>query len=275
MTTKEMTQRDADFVKAVENIGRGKGLTFADSFDRWLDVSLSMLCGNPNERQRQLWKEARKDEETWKAYAEALEAYGKAADGYHDPLGNAFMEKISHGQNGQFFTPESLCGVIASVAEIDMGTINDPTCGSGRLLLAALKKVRERGEEPRVTGQDLSYMCARMTLMNLLFNVVEGEVRCGNTLLEDYENFTFFHIEKVVHVGSEKVLSQYWQYTLADYNKVDEERKEWYRKMAIEGWFRHNASIERWLRENRERREERPEPDEMAVEGKQLAMSFF
>ena len=40
---------------------------------------------------------------------------GKEAEGYEDPLGELFMNYITRGQNGQFFTPMPICKVMAGM----------------------------------------------------------------------------------------------------------------------------------------------------------------
>ena len=70
--------------------------------------------------------------------------------------------------------------------------------------------------------------CAKMTLLNLLINSVDGEVTCGDALRLDYENFKFFKIDKVRNLATGAVLSTYWQYTLADVEEVSEKRQKWF-----------------------------------------------
>ena len=60
----------------------------------------------------------------------------------HDVLGNIYEQKVSHGHNGQFFTPQSVCDLMAQITvNEDAKSISDPACGSGRNLISAAKKV--------------------------------------------------------------------------------------------------------------------------------------
>jgi len=52
------------------------------------------------------------------------------------------MEFVSHGEHGQYFTPQHVCDMMAQITNmdkdlsqynaIDRATANDPACGSGR-----------------------------------------------------------------------------------------------------------------------------------------------
>jgi type I restriction-modification system DNA methylase subunit len=233
-----------DLETAIEKMAIGGNNNFADCFHNFLDLALSYFCNNINERQMALRKRVEENEDFRKAYQEALEAYGDCAENYQDPMGDMFMEKISHGQHGQFFTPEDLCELSAEIILgndfYDGMTINDPTSGSGRMLLKALQIAREvHGKEPLLYANDLSMTCAKMCLLNFLVNSVDGEVTCGDALKLDWENFTFFKIDKVRNIATGAVFSTYWQYTTADVEKVQEKRQKWFEWVFEYGWVKY------------------------------------
>lgn len=239
---KKHTKKDLE--AAIEKMHIGGSVQFVECFHNFLDLALSYFCNNMNERQMALRKRVEENEDFRKAYQEALEAYGDCAEDYRDPMGDMFMEKISHGQHGQFFTPESICTLSAEILGVgdaeDGQTINDPTSGSGRMLLKALQIAREvHGKEPKLYANDLSMTCAKMCLLNFLVNSVDGEVTCGDALRLDYENFVFFKIDKVRNLATGAVLSTYWQYTLSDVEKVSEKRQKWFWWIAEHGWIKY------------------------------------
>lgn len=89
------------------------------------------------------------------AYALTVEALD---DRPHDFLGQAFMSlELSNHWIGQFFTPPDLCDLMARMMfgnreemleRIEMRgfiTIEEPACGAGAMLIAALHSMREQG----------------------------------------------------------------------------------------------------------------------------------
>jgi type I restriction-modification system DNA methylase subunit len=101
---------------------------------------------------------------------------------YSDILGEYFMQNITHGQNGQFFTPESICDMMAAMQYdeevIEYKKVHDPACGSGRTMLAFAK------HQPNnyFFGVDNSNTCAKMTTFNFFLNGMSGEVSWMDSL---------------------------------------------------------------------------------------------
>lgn len=226
---------DKELEKAILKMDLGRGQNFSSLFEDFLDLALCPLCNNPNERQIELWKRTQEDEKYAEAFIEAMERYGEAACDYHDPLGEMFMMNISNGQNGQFFTPDCICDLLSMLTvPKDGDSVCDPTCGSGRILLAALRNMTQEGREPWLYGNDLSYTCARMTLLNLLVNRARGEVSCGDALKYDLENYTFFKIDRCF-MPQGFWISTYWQYTLSNVSEIDTKRNAWRLEMLKNG----------------------------------------
>lgn len=225
---------DKKLEQAIEAMGMNSGRSFSDLFSDFLELALTFLCNNPSEHQQRLFKETMSDDRKKAAFLEAFTAYGEAAENFHDPLGDIFMTRISHGQNGQFFTPEHICDLMARITDPKGETITDPCCGSGRFMLASLKVARGCGEDPIIYANDLSYTCALMTLLNLLVNGARGEVSCGNSLLMDVNNFTYFRIDRAM-MPNGAWMSTYWQYTISNLIEVDDLRNAWRDQMLSNG----------------------------------------
>jgi type I restriction-modification system DNA methylase subunit len=98
---------------------------------------------------------------------------GDASEGFCDPLGELYQQAISSGHNGQYWTPEHMCDMMAiiTIGEtlLDGQTIADPACGSGRMLLAAAKINRHA----MLYGADLDITCCKMALVNMLLNSLQ------------------------------------------------------------------------------------------------------
>ena len=112
------------------------------------------------------------------------------APGIYDALGDLFMALSSRkGQQaqGQFFTPVHICDLMVMCTETDEKKtgqrINDPTCGSGRLLLAY--HVRHLGNY--LVAEDVNRTCCLMTICNMLIHGCVGEVIHHDSLCP--ENF--------------------------------------------------------------------------------------
>jgi hypothetical protein len=116
--------------------------------------------------------------------------------GMVDVLGSYFEEHISHGHNGQFFTPQHICDLIARMMNPveTLHRIADPACGSGRMLLAMAKLNRHA----RFYGADNDANCAKMTAINLCLNNLYGEVAWMNTLTQQW--YGGWAIEPTIHV---------------------------------------------------------------------------
>lgn len=109
-----------------------------------------------------------------------------AAVGWGDQLGHFYEVIASEHKSswlGQFFTPHSLCSLIAGMqmdGQMDRPIVNDPACGSGRLMLAhhALAPTN-RGY---YVGCDVDPICCDMTAINMMMHGMEGEVIEMDTL---------------------------------------------------------------------------------------------
>lgn len=119
-----------------------------------------------------------------------------------DFLGKIFMElNLSNDSGGQFFTPYNVCRMMAemTVGDVVMHvkkhgyiTINDPACGAGATLIAAVhaaaKPLSEAGlnwqNHVLVTAQDIDYTVALMCYIQLSLLGVAAYIKIRNTLTE-------------------------------------------------------------------------------------------
>ena len=112
----------------------------------------------------------------------------KDDESWYDPFGDLYMSLSSRtGQRmqGQFFTPAPICDLMVACTgtgeKIQGKRMNDPTCGSGRLLLAF--HVRHLGNY--LVGEDLNHTCCLMTVCNMLMHGCVGEVIHHDSLVPD------------------------------------------------------------------------------------------
>lgn len=100
--------------------------------------------------------------------------------GLKDCLGDFFMEHVSHGHNGQYFTPQPICDMMAILTgTTGVGkTVADCACGSGRTLMAAAKISRLNS----FYGADIDRTCCLMAVINFCLNGMTGEVAWMDSL---------------------------------------------------------------------------------------------
>ena len=106
--------------------------------------------------------------------------YGSLAayfiDGYYgDPLGSFYMERLSRGNNGEFFTPWNVAYMMAEMVNPELtDKVCDPACGSGIMLLATRCVIHKKygwlvssrfGRN--LYGIDINDRMAKMTKINL------------------------------------------------------------------------------------------------------------
>lgn len=161
----------------------GQGEVFIDFLDY---VLLVMKWWEPN---RDFSYFEKKYSDIYPKFAQMLELLSIASDnlgeGYRDALGDLFMELVSGGRNGQFFTPDNVCDMMSQITmpEVRNGeNILDPACGSARMLLAAGK----RNRHAYFYGCDNDITCCKMAVINLLQNTLQGEIALMNSLTMEY-----------------------------------------------------------------------------------------
>lgn len=102
-----------------------------------------------------------------------------------DYLGDMYEEALlSNKARGQFFTPQSLANLSVEITmpKLEEGqSVIDPACGSGRMLIASIRK------NPKAIfyGVDVDVNCVNMAALNMIFRNVDGYVIHANTLSLD------------------------------------------------------------------------------------------
>lgn len=109
-----------------------------------------------------------------------------------DALGHAYEYLIaqfagSAGKKaGEFFTPTQIVKLLVEVVGVeDKNKVYDPTCGSGGILISALKYLQDKGDKSSISiyGQELNHSTLAMCKMNMLFHGQRNfDIRQGDTL---------------------------------------------------------------------------------------------
>lgn len=175
-----------DILQCLEAILR-QGYSSFEIFNDWLDLMLYALQRDDTQY-LQVVRKYRNDREEGKreidyfckAFACLQIEMKKTND---DVLGQLYMEWNQNNKyRGQFFTPKQVASMMAKMTKAK-GRILDPCCGSGILLIEAIKTMdNETLDNSVFVGQDLDLTCLKMCALNLLFFNVNGYVVLGDSL---------------------------------------------------------------------------------------------
>lgn len=178
-------RNDKSFTRIMDGLAQRHGIHQVFS-----DFLTLLICAFSHGRMEKLYMETIGRYEKPDAYtiSEALgalvvEMTGDGS-GMIDVLGTYFEENLSHGRNGQFFTPQPVCDMMARMnLPMKAGArILDPACGSGRMLMA-MAKFNRNGY---FYGADNDANCAKMATINLCLNSMYGEVAWMNSLTNEF-----------------------------------------------------------------------------------------
>jgi hypothetical protein len=112
---------------------------------------------------------------------------------FNDWLGIIYMTAIGgDSKKGQFFTPYHVSLVCAEMTVTALPdddspiTINEPTCGSGGMIVAELEVLHKRGinyqQRARIVASDIDTVCVHMCYVTLSLLGVRAKVYHQNTL---------------------------------------------------------------------------------------------
>ena len=174
----------------LEEVSHRSGISRGQAFEDFLHASVCAL-GHPLMEDEYLQtierhKEGQKGKRGVDKLAEMFATLVRVTDETRgDILGDLFQGSITYGERGQFMTPEAICDMMAAMnlpqekTDLDgRRTVNDPCCGSGRMLLSAAR-VQPNWQ---FVGQDVDLRCVRMTAINLGLRNHYGHVVLGNSL---------------------------------------------------------------------------------------------
>lgn len=115
---------------------------------------------------------------------------------WNDYLGRYFEEfGQSSAKTGQFFTPVSLCNLMAQMTDNGASgeTVNDPSCGSSRNLIAHAWLRPTNRFNYFYFGQDLDRRCCLMSVLNFVMFGMKGIVIHMNTIsMEVYRGWRIY-----------------------------------------------------------------------------------
>ena len=165
------------------------------------DMLTMVICAFSKQKQEDLYfktiKPYKKEEviRFSEAFAALVVEMTGDGSGMVDVLGEYFMEFLSFGRNGQFFTPMNICDAMARMTNpvAESPRILDPACGSGRMLMSMAKLNRYA----TFFGADCDANCAKMTVVNMCLNSMYGEVAWMDSISNKW--YGGWKIELTIH----------------------------------------------------------------------------
>jgi len=172
----------------INKIASGKH-SIVNVFDDFMQMSICALTmGKMEPEYEAIAKKYNPDEVKLfqQLFATMIQQYSvKSFDGsWIDHLGVIFEEtngKMQSSKSGQFFTPPSLCNLMAMITEdkndLDRDiSVNDCACGSGRNLIAHSRLNFKNRFRTFYVGQDIDPRCVKMTTLNYFLFGMRGVV---------------------------------------------------------------------------------------------------
>ncbi len=191
---------------------RGFGYSASTIFPDWLDLILNSLCSLTENMNRpdlihrlrenrlegkyedqylqivQRYRENRTRRRGERPIDYFTEAWGllsrETKEKERDILGEIYESGISYGEHGQFMTPSNVSELMAKMIsgqKTERTTVNDPCCGSGRLLINMAKY----HPDAFYVGQDIDDRCVRMSAINMYLFDLNADLIHGNNFLNE------------------------------------------------------------------------------------------
>ena len=142
-----------ELISEIKSLAQSQGLNTV--FTTFLEITATSIAAqmdpqNAEEREQRYQAIASKmTPETLSSYARMFAllvlATKAQAEDPCDILGDVYHQlRLNNEWNGQFFTPDHICRLMAQLTDIDVPadkegpiTINEPTCGSGTMVIGA------------------------------------------------------------------------------------------------------------------------------------------
>lgn len=189
----------AELLKTLDEAARRSGVSRGQAFEDFLHMAVCSLSGGRMEEQYMAVVKKHSHGKRGRRGCDSIaELFAKSVAAMEtdetrgemkDILGDLYQGAITYGEAGQFFTPEPIARMMASmtVGEVpeeekyQKKSVCDPACGSGRMLLA----VAEMHPHWLFVGQDVDLRCVRMCAINLALRNLYGYVIQGNSLTDE------------------------------------------------------------------------------------------
>lgn len=190
-------------IEAIRTLAQSQGLNTV--FTTFLELTANSIAAQMDPENAEE-REARYQEIASGMTPETLDAYARMlallwltvleyANDPCDILGDIYHElRLNNEWNGQFFTPDHICRMMAEMINpvtdtTDRNapiTINEPTCGSGTMVIGAVWAMKRKNfdfqRKSFFVAQDIDIRCVWMAYIQLSLYGIPAVVIHGNTL---------------------------------------------------------------------------------------------
>lgn len=191
-----------ELISEIKTLAQSNGLNTV--FTTFLEITATSIAAQMDPQNAEE-REKRYQEMASKMTPEMLSSYARMfalltlvtreyAEDPCDILGDIYHElRLNNEWNGQFFTPNHICRLMAQLANVDVPedkegpiTINEPSCGSGTMVIGAVWAMQRKGIDYRrksfFVAQDIDIRCVWMAYIQLSLYGIPAVVIHGNTL---------------------------------------------------------------------------------------------
>ena len=211
-----------ELVSEIRSLAQSQGLNTV--FTTFLEITANSLAAqtdpeNAEKREQRYQKMASTmTPELLSSYARMLALLFLTVREYRDDpcdiLGGIYHElNLNNEWNGQYFTPDDVCRLMAQITlpsdELSANdgpiTINEPTCGSGTMVIGAIWAMQRKEFDYRhntfFVAQDIDIRCVWMAYIQLSLYGIPAMVIHGNTLtMEEWDRwYTEEHTAQLSH----------------------------------------------------------------------------
>ena len=198
-----------ELVSEIRSLAQSQGLNTV--FTTFLEITANSLAAHTDpenaEKREQRYQEmaSTMTPELLSSYARMLALLFLTVREYRDDpcdiLGGIYHElNLNNEWNGQYFTPDDVCRFMAQITlpsdELSTKdgpiTINEPTCGSGTMVIGAIWAMQRKEFDYRhntfFVAQDIDIRCVWMAYIQLSLYGIPAMVIHGNTLtMEEWD----------------------------------------------------------------------------------------
>lgn len=191
-----------DFVKYLTEVSDNHGIKQEERLDAFCDFIISLFSTDSYKLEGFKPDVAIPENEDYinlvsrwcEMVAEEMEM-GNSFDLFGQLYEQMFLLKSKASSNGQFFTPDSLCRLMADITDSGVEEkvshfgpvwVNDPACGSARTLLAHF--MDKTSEDHALAGMyyyeaaDIDLPTCKMAACNMMIHGMQGRVVCQDQL---------------------------------------------------------------------------------------------